>query len=231
MKQYAWALAALWAATAAAEPLHYGLVSLEAAASHEVTRDEMVLLLNIEEQGKNRQQVADAATRKINAVLQAAARNKNFNTLLQSRSAYPLHDYVNNRRVDKGWQDSAVVRIQSKDMAALNVFAAQVQAQAAIGDIQYTVSDERLKQHEAELTREAVQQFRNRAEAVSRQLGGRGYKIVQLDIGRGQNGGGMPVAMMAAARMEKAAPVQEGAPGETQIRLHITGRIQVQGLD
>ena len=187
----------------------------------------MVLLLNIEEQGKNRQQVADAATRKINAVVQAAARHKDFNTLLQSRSAYPLHDYVNNRRVDRGWQDSAVIRIQSKDMAELNAFAAQVQAHAAIGDIQYTVSDAMLKTHETELTHEAIQRFHARAQEISRQLGGRGYKIVQLNVGNGQGGGGM-MPMMVSARMAKADAVQESAPGETEIRLQVGGQIQVQ---
>ncbi|MCP2041591.1 putative secreted protein [Neisseria sp. HSC-16F19] len=232
MKKYAWTLAAcLAAATAGADTLNYGLVSLDVAASREITRDQMVLLLNIEAEGQERQPVADAASRKINAVVQAAARHKDFNTLLQSRSTHPRYDYVNGRRVDKGWQDTAVIRIQSKNMAALNAFAAQMQPYAAIGNIHYGVSAEAFKTHEAELTREAIRQFHARAQEVSRQLGGRGYKLVQLNIGNGRGGGQMPVVMMAADAMAKSAVVQESAPGEAQIRLHIGGQIQVQGLD
>ena len=219
------------AGLARAEALNYGLVSLSESVSRPIARDQMVLVLNIEEQGKEREAVANAVTRKVNAVLQQARQHSQFNTTLQSRSAYPQSDYVNGRRVDKGWQDSASIKVESKDMAALNAFAAKVQGQAAIGDIQYTVSSASMQANESELTREALQRFNARAEMIAKSLGGSGYKIVQLNIGNSSDNISTPRAyggvMMAKA---EAAPVQDSAPGEAQLRLDVSGQIQVQGL-
>ena len=219
------------ASLARAETLNYGLVSLSESVSRPIARDQMVLVLNIEEQGKEREAVANAVTRKVNAVLQQARQHSQFNTTLQSRSAYPQTDYVNGRRVDKGWQDSASIKVESKDMAALNAFAAKVQGQAAIGDIQYTVSSASMQANESELTREALQRFNARAAMIAKSLGGSGYKIVQLNIGNSSDNISTPRAyggvMMAKA---EAAPVQDSAPGEAQLRLDVNGQIQVQGL-
>ena len=80
------------AGLARAEALNYGLVSLSESVSRPIARDQMVLVLNIEEQGKEREAVANAVTRKVNAVLQQARQHSQFNTTLQSRSAYPQSD-------------------------------------------------------------------------------------------------------------------------------------------
>ncbi|MFD1245563.1 SIMPL domain-containing protein [Paralysiella testudinis] len=219
------------AGLARAEALNYGLVSLSESVSRPIARDQMVLVLNIEEQGKEREAVANAVTRKVNAVLQQARQHSQFNTTLQSRSAYPQSDYVNGRRVDKGWQDSASIKVESKDMAALNAFAAKVQSQAAISDIQYTVSTASMQANETELTREALQRFNARAAMIAQNLGGSGYKIVQLNIGNSSDNISTPLAYGGVMRAKAdAAPVQDSAPGEAQLRLDVSGQIQVQGL-
>lgn len=232
-KTVLWGLSALLTATLAqGEPLHYGLVSLSDSVIREITRDQMVLVLQIEEQGKDRQTVSNAVTRKVNAVLQEAGRHRQFNTTLQSRSAWPLTDYVQGRRINKGWQDQATIRLESKDMAALNAFAAKVQNQAAIGNIQYTVSTETLQAGEAELTREALKRFNTRAALITRNLGGSAYKVVQLTIGNSNDSSAPPQAYyaLAAAAPERSAPAQDSAPGQEQLRLTVGGQIQIQGL-
>lgn len=219
-----------------ADPLNYGLVSLSEEASQTITRNEMVLSLSIQEQGSSREKIANIVTNRLNAVLQAAKRHSDFNTTLQSRSAYPITAYENGKRVNKGWQDSASVVIKSKNLAALNQFAASVQSQAAIDNVQYTVSREVIEKEETRLTSQATERFKQRAAQITRDLGGSGYQIVQLNIGNSGNGrygnneiadygSGVGFKMMAAS-----APAQDSAPGETQINLNINGQIQVLGL-
>ncbi len=225
-------LGLLLAAGVQAETLHYGLVSLSETGSRQVARDQMVLQLSIDEQGADRVAVANRVTQRINAVLQQASRQPAFNTVLESRNAYPRDETVNGRRLARSWQERASIRIESRDMAALNRFAAAVQQQAGIANIQYTVSEQALQQHQAELTDVALRRFHERAQAVSRSLGGRGYKLVQLNIG---NSGGMQPMYRrmdyAAAAMAAAEPVMDTAPGETQLQLMVNGQIQVQGLE
>lgn len=234
MKQTAWlgVMSMALATLAQAEPLNYGLVSLSESANQSIARDQMVLVLNIEEKGNNREQVASVVTQKVNAVLQEAKKHKQFNTMLQSRSAYPLSDWVNGKRVDRGWQDSASIKLESKNMAALNQFAAQVQKHAAIGNIQYTVSTATMQEAERTLTRDVLQRFNQRAQYITQQLGGSGYKVVQLNVGNSSDDPvmrGYGASMMMAAKAE-AAPVQDTAPGEAELSLSVNGQIQVQGL-
>lgn len=201
------------------------------SVSRNIVRDQMVLTLNIEEQGRDRSAVATAVTNRINSVLQQARRYSDFNTTLQGRSANKLTEYINNRSVDKGWQEHASIRIESKDLDALNRFAAQVQTYAAIGDIQYTVSAETVRAKEVELTREALSRFRQRSEMIVRNLGGSGYRIVQLDIGNGGNTGQSLYRGRAVADVVPMATMKmDSAPGEAELQLTVTGQIQIQGL-
>lgn len=222
-----------------ADPLNYGLVSLSEAASQTITRDEMVLTLSIQEQGSSREKIATIVTNRLNTVLQAAKHHSDFNTTLQSRSAsrsyYEITDVNGKRQNVLGWKDIALVQIKSKNLATLNQFAASVQKQAAINDVQYMVSRNVLDIGQKRLTSQAIERFKQRATQITRDLGGLSYKIVQLNIGDGStndthHGVTLYGTIRAGYVNSEAAPVQDSAPGETQLNLSISGQIQVQGL-
>ena len=221
-----------WVSQAQAESLNYGLVSLNEEASATITRDEMVLQLSITENGKQRNTVSNQVTQRLNAVLRAAKQHRDFNTQLQSRSAYPTSEYQNGKRIDTGWQDEATIRVQSKNLDALNRFAAEMQGQAAIANVQYTVAQNTLEQHQTALTEQALQQFKQRAQQITRSLGGSSYKIVQLNLGNSQTESAPRPYMVARAmaKVADAAPTQDTAPGETQLSLSVNGQIQVLGI-
>ena len=60
--------------------LNYGVVELSAQASQTVTRDEMVLVLKIQQQGADRQQISNKVTSQLNQILANAHRHADFNT-------------------------------------------------------------------------------------------------------------------------------------------------------
>lgn len=60
--------------------LNYGVVELSAQASQTVTRDEMVLVLKIQQQGADRQQISNKVTSQLNQILANAHRQADFNT-------------------------------------------------------------------------------------------------------------------------------------------------------
>lgn len=212
-----------------AEPLNYGLVSLNTTASMDISRDEMVLNLNIEQQGNHRDQVSKTVTQRLNQVLHLAHGHSDFNTMQTNRSVSPTSEYKNDKRIDTGWRDRASVQIRSKNLSALNRFAADVQQQAMISSIDYQVADDTLQQYENTLTQQALDQFKQRATVISHQLGGRNYKIVNINIGnsRSEHLSTPIIGLMSASRADDDMPVQDNAAGKTQLMLNISGQIQV----
>lgn len=215
-----------------AEGLNYGVVELTADAKQVVARDEMVLLLKIQQQGINRQQVSSNVTNQLNQVLAIARRHEDFNTTQLTRRVEPRFDYQKDKRIDNGWHDFALIQIKSTNLSALNRFAAEVQKVAAIEGIDYQVADATLQNNEAKLTQQAIALFQQRARQITHDLGGHGYKVVNMSIGSSQSGRNYnsyasPIMMNRASN---SAPVQDVAAGETLLTLNINGKIQVNGL-
>jgi predicted secreted protein len=105
-----------------AESLNYGIVELNAQATQAVARNEMILVLKIQQQGSNRQQISNTVTTRLNQVLAAAHRHNDFNTTQLTRTVEPRFDYQKNKRTDNGWQDSVLIQIKSTNLTALNRF-------------------------------------------------------------------------------------------------------------
>lgn len=209
--------------------MRYGVVSLSETAIQSVDRDEMIVELTVEEKHMNRITAANRVTKRLNNVIQAAKRSPQLKVTLQSRSAYPIEDRQNGKVIYQGWQDRAVVMISSQDFTALNQLIAQVQNDAAIGSIRYTVSSRALKQSEMRLTQQAVQHFRNRAAVIAHELGGSGYRIIEMDIDNIGSSSFQPRAVMLRAKA-MLAEIQETAAGSTEIQLSVRGRIEITGL-
>lgn len=212
--------------------LNYGVVELSAQASQTVTRDEMVLVLKIHQQGADRQQISNKVTSQLNQILANAHRHADFNTTQLTRAVEPRFDYQKDKRIDNGWQDSALIQIKSTNLAALNQFAATVQRLATIEAINYQVADTTLKNYETKLTRQAIARFQERATQITHELGGHGYKIVNINLGNSQptqNYVAYAQPMMLS-RTVGSAPVQDIAAGETRLTLNINGKIQITGL-
>ncbi|MDF7675382.1 SIMPL domain-containing protein [Neisseriaceae bacterium ESL0693] len=211
-----------------AETLNYGLVSLNTTASLPVNRNELVLQLKIEQKGNDREQVSQIVTQRLNQVLRRAHAHHDFNTTQLSRSVYPVSDYKNGTKIHSGWRDQAMVQIKSKNLSALNRFAAEVQQLAMISGMDYQVANDTLRQYQKTLTQQAIDQFKQRAEEISHQLGARSYKIVAISIGNSDSERvSVPLMGLSAARVDDEMPVQDNAAGKTELMLNVTGQIQV----
>jgi predicted secreted protein len=215
-----------------AESLNYGIVELNAQATQAVARNEMILVLKIQQQGSNRQQISNTVTTRLNQVLAAAHRHNDFNTTQLTRTVEPRFDYQKNKRTDNGWQDSVLIQIKSTNLTALNRFATEVQNLAAVVATNYQVADTTLQNYEAKLTQEAIARFQQRAVLIAHALGGHGYKVVSMSLGSSQDSRdyGAYASPVMLSRMADSAPVQDTAAGETRLTLNINGKIQITGL-
>ena len=213
-----------------AEGLNYNVVSINEQVSKEVARDTLNVRLSVREEGRDPAVIAQAVTKKMNQVLAQAKTYPKVEVSVSGRSSYPS----SNKKDQTVWTDQATISFKSQDFQALNKLVAAVQSQAQIQSMNYSVSEQKMKSFEDDLMTTALTRFRYKANHIAQGLGGKGYRIVNIDMGSTpasyNSAGYAPKMMRASASMADEAAVMDAEPGNEQVSLHISGQVQVNGL-
>ena len=214
---------------ALAEGINYNQVSLRAEASQEVPRDLMIVTLYTEAQNSDSAKLAAEITTTMNNALNQAKQIKEVTLRQGSRNSFPIYD--NKTQKITGWRERAELRLESTDFAALSKLTGELMQTLKMGNMQFTVANATRKTSEDALLKDAVNAFKARAQLTTDALGGKGYKIVSLNL----NSNGYPQPYMRAAMMMKAAaPAMDSAPtpeieaGTSEVSMSADGVIEVQ---
>ena len=214
---------------ALAEGINYNQVSLRAEASQEVPRDLMIVTLYTEAQNSDSAKLAAEITTTMNNALNQAKQVKEVTLRQGSRNSFPIYD--NKSQKITGWRERAELRLESTDFAALSKLTGELMQTLKMGDMQFTVANATRKTSEDALLKDAVNAFKARAQLATDALGGKGYKIVSLNL----NSNGYPQPYMRGAMMMKAAaPAMDSAPtpeieaGTSEVSMSADGVIEVQ---
>ena len=210
----------------AADELHYNQISLRAEASQEVARDKMIVTLYTESQNADPAKLAAEITTTMNQAL-AQAREAQGVTLRQgSRNSYPIYDTKNQKIT--GWRERAELRLESADFPALSKLTGELLTTLKMENMDFAIADATRKASEDALLKDAVAAFKARAQLATEALGGKGYKIVNLNFNT--NGYPQPYArgaMMMKAAMMDSAPTPEVEAGTSQVSMSADGVIEV----
>ena len=220
---------ALASLPALAEGVNYNQISLRAEASQEVPRDLMIVTLYTEAQNTDAAKLAAEITTAMNKAIGQAKQVKDVTLRQGSRNSYPIYD--NKTQKITGWRERAELRLESADFAALSTLTGDLMQTLKMGNMQFTVSNTTRKASEDSLLNDAVKAFKVRAQLATDALGGKGYKIVNLNL----NSNGYPQPYMRSAMMMKAAsPAMDAAPtpeveaGTSEVSMSADGVIEVQ---
>ncbi len=217
-------LAGLILAPAVAEPLNYQLLKFSETASRTVPNNWMTVRLKVSSTHADPARAAAETTRRFNILQSRARRLSGAEIELENRYAYPSQPAGRSGRV---WEDSAVLRISGSDFQALGKLIAESSSEATIDGIGFSLKPESRRQIEESLAVEALQNFRKRADLLSRSMGGSGYRVVEVSLQ--QNDYALAAPMMArAAAYEKAdspEPVFD-SPGNSVVQQTVNGTIQ-----
>jgi predicted secreted protein len=126
-----------------------------------------------------------------------------------------------------GWQGSAELVVEGRDTQAIAELAGHI-GTLSIASLGFSLSREAREQVEAEVTRQAIDRFRARAAAVSRQFGFEGYTVRELTLSSDVPGP-MPAPMMRAMSVA-AAPRDEPLPvqaGKATVSVTVSGSVQM----
>ena len=211
----------------AADELHYNQISLRAEASQEVARDKMIVTLYTEAQNADPAKLAADITTTLNTALGQAREVKAVTLRQGSRNSYPIYDDKNQKIT--GWRERAELRLESADFPALSKLTGELLNTLKMENMDFAIADTTRKASEDALLKDAVAAFKARAQLATDALGGKGYKIVNLNFNT--NGYPMPYArsggMMMKAAMADSAPTPEVEAGTSQVTMSADGVIEV----
>ncbi|MDR6576155.1 SIMPL domain-containing protein [Pseudomonas extremaustralis] len=210
----------------AADELHYNQIALRAEVSQEVARDKMIVTLYTESQNSDPAKLAAEITTTLNKALDQAREVKGVTLRQGSRNSYPIYDNKNQKIT--GWRERAGLRLESADFPALSKLTGELLNTLKMENMDFTIADATRKSSEDALLKEAVTAFKARAQLATDALGGKGYKIVNLNLNT--NGYPMPYAragMMMKGALADSAPTPEVEAGTSQVSMTADGVIEV----
>ncbi|QZI69872.1 SIMPL domain-containing protein [Pseudomonas protegens] len=211
----------------AADELHYNQISLRAEVSQEVARDLMIVTLYSESQSSDPAKLAAEITSTMNKALGQARQVKDVTLRQGSRNSYPIYDDKGQKIT--GWRERAELRLESSDFAALSKLTGELLGDLKMAGMDFAIADPTRKASEDALLKDAVKAFKARAQLATEALGGKGYKIVNLNLN--SNGYPQPYLrapmMMKAASMDSAPVTPEVEAGTSQVSMTADGAIEV----
>ncbi|EJL03237.1 MULTISPECIES: SIMPL domain-containing protein [Pseudomonas] len=212
----------------AADDLHYNQISLRADASQEVARDLMIVTLYTEEQNTDPAKLAATVSTTLNKAIGQAKEVKDITLRQGSRNSYPIYD--NKGQKITGWRERAELRLESADFAALSKLTGELLTDMKMGGMDFAISTATRQTSEDALLKDAVNAFKARAQLATEALGGKGYKIVSLNLntnGYPQPFMRAPTMMMKGGSMDAESVTPDVEAGTSKVSMTADGAIEV----
>jgi predicted secreted protein len=218
------ALASAAAPAAEPAPPRYNTVSLQASAQRELPNDQLDATLYVEVNDATPAGAADAVNGRVNEALRLARGYASVRTHSGNNQTFPIYTRDNQLQ---GWRGRGELRIESQDFAAASALIGKLQASLQLRGMRFSVSPQAQREAENALITEAIAAFKARAAIIQAALGGRGYKLRNLDVSSGRSGPvpRMAMAQAAPAARELAPPALEA--GTTTITVNASGTIEI----
>lgn len=203
------------------------VLNLTATARQEVSQDWLTVVARAQLDGKD----PAAVQAQLNAIVQAALtslRPQQRPQQLEVRSGnlgiYPRHDAQGRLTA---WQGQAELVIEGRDFAQVSQLAAGL-ARMTVAQATFSLSRDGRQQLETQVQSQAVQNFRQRAQALALDFGFAGYSLRQVSVSSVDRPEPVmqPRMLMAetAAASTAAAPLALAA-GKEEVRITVSGSI------
>lgn len=179
MKKLALIALSILSFQAFAEPVNYNMVSFTENVSTQVEKDLMTVTVMLRSEHTDRQQASNELTRRLNRVQAKLKQYSELTGELSHRSVYPIHH--NDQKI-RAWVDNVYLQVESKHFQILSKWLSEVQNDAIVQDMNFSVSKEKRNETINKLSQEVLSNFRQRAEMISQSLGFSQYKIVNIQI-------------------------------------------------
>ena len=214
-------------ARAADAPPPQGVVSLASSASLDVTKDVLSVTFNTTREGADAAAVQSQLKQALDAALTEAKRVARPGQLEVQTGNFSLAPRYTNKGVMNGWQGSAELIVEGRDMPAIGQLSGRITT-LTISRVGYDLSRELREKSEGEVAARAIGRYRAKAADYARQFGYTGYTIREVSVGTNESPPFRPAMMQArslAVGSEEALPVE---PGKGTVTVSVSGTVQLK---
>ena len=211
------------AAQAAEPPERFNQISFQVRAAESVANDRMQAVLAVQGEDENAAALAD----RLNGTMAWALTRARAQSGVEVRSGGYSTQPVYRKEALVGWRASQELILQGGDFAQLGALIGTLQERLQLRSVAFSVAPQTRAEVERRLIDRALEDFKQRADQVRANLGGKKYRIVEANIQtEDQPVHPMPIVRAQAMSESVAPPAFEG--GDSEIRVGVHGVIQLE---
>ena len=209
-----------------------GVLNLTTAASVEVAKDVLGVAFTVTREGNDAQAVQSGLKQALEAALIEARKIAKPGLVEVQTGNFSLYPrYANPSKggqpVISGWQGTAELTVQGKDIAAIAQLSGRIQTMS-IARVGYTLSREAREKVETEVTAQAIARWRAKAAAMAQQFGYSGYSVREVNVAT--NDFQQPPQPMLMKASRASAGADEALPteaGKGEVSATVSGSAQM----
>lgn len=202
------------------------VLSLNASATVEVTKDVLAVTFTASREGADATAVQNQLKQALDAALAEAKKIAKPGQVEVQTGNFSLYPRYTSKGGINGWQGSAELVVEGKDVAAIAQLTGRVQTMT-IARVMFSLSREARAKVESDVTAQAIARFREKAEFAARQFGFGGYTLREVTVSANDAGSPIPGPMLRTQAMasEAALPVEAG---KANVTATVAGGVQMQ---
>jgi predicted secreted protein len=215
-------------AQAAEQAPPQGVVNLSSSASIEVTKDLLSVTLTTTREGQDAASVQSQLKQALDAALAEAKKAARPGQVDVQTGNFALYPRYSNKGVISGWQGSAELVIEGRDMQAIGQLTGRIST-LTIARVAYNLSRSLREKVEGDASAQAIASYRAKAADYAKQFGYSAYTLREVNVASGEPVAYVNAPMMRSKTMsasaDEALPVE---PGKGVVTVTVSGSVQMK---
>lgn len=205
------------------DDVRYNQVRFEVQSQQSVVNDRMDVLMGAHGEDTDPAKLANRINQDMTWALEIA---KQYPALKVSTGNYRTQPLYHKSEM-RGWRADQDLKIRGQEFAAIGELIGKLQERLQVRSVSFSVTDDRRRTAEDELTRQALEAFEAKARLVAGQLGFKAWRIVELGISSGGTVLRPQGQVFARAASEAVAPPGfEG--GESDLVISVNATVELR---
>jgi predicted secreted protein len=204
------------------------VVSLQSQGSLEVQQDLLTINMNSTKDGADAATVQTQLKAALDAALAEAKKVAQPGQLDVRTGAFSLYPRYGRDGKINGWQGTTELMLEGRDFARISTLAGKINT-LTLGNVSFGLSREARARVEAEVTAQAIERFKTKAQEISKGFGFSGYTIREVNVNANDQGFvGQPVAASFRAKAMSADAAVPVEAGRSTVVVMVAGSVQMK---
>ena len=205
------------------------VVSLQAQGSLEVQQDLLTIQMSSTKDGSDAATVQTQLKTALDAALTEAKKVAQPGQLDVRTGAFSLYPRYGRDGKINGWQGTTELVLEGKDFARISTVAGKINT-LTLGNVSFGLSREARARVEAEVTAQAIDRFKQKAQEISKGFGFGGYTVREVNVQANDQGFSQPRGRMMAmeAKMSSADAAVPVEAGRSTVVVNVSGAVKMK---